>query len=582
VDLTFALTLPVWITVTVAMALLALEWTSRTLPIRGPFVFLMVAISAFTVSYLGEILSPDQGTMAAWNLLEMSVLIVLPALFLIFVVSYLGREDILDRKRLFLLSLVPFALLTMLWTNNVSHAFYADLGSKEFFGAINGLTYSYGIGFWVLVVFFVFIMVSAVTLVAQGLFSPSRYQRMQVMVVLGAAGFPMLALFIGITFSDAVPMSFIMDTGFLGTSLVLFYGSLRYELLDMTPMVLDSVIRTIEDGTLVLDTMGRIVYSNPAVEEILDLASKDINGKMLSHVSPMIEELVEAGTAKSEVPFSGAGADRIVDIHITKIVNHGEAQTGTLILLKDVTEERRNQMELKTVNSKLNLLSSITRHDILNQLVVIHGYGELIAAKRSEDEELNRIMDKIIASASAIQHGVEFTRLYQNLGVNAPEWQTLSTVLENARSAMASGSIVYHFRTSGLKVYSDLMLERMFFNLMENSQRHGGKVGNIWVDVEDRGVGKVIVYQDDGKGIGPGNKEKIFKMGFGSNTGLGLCAAREILGITGLTISENGLEGKGVRFEIEVPAGSWKMEGKTVPEGARKQTVRTAIPSDQS
>ena len=50
--------------------------------------------------------------------------------------------------------------------------------------------------------FFVFIMISAVTLVAQGLFSPSRYQRTQVMIVLGAAGFPMLAMFIGITFSD--------------------------------------------------------------------------------------------------------------------------------------------------------------------------------------------------------------------------------------------------------------------------------------------------------------------------------------------------------------------------------------------
>ena len=292
-----------------------------------------------------------------------------------------------------------------------------------------------------LVVFFVFIMVSAVTLVAQGLFSPSRYQRIQVMVVLGAAGFPMLALFIGITFSDVVPMSFILDTGFLGTTLVLLYGSFRYELLDMTPLVLDSVIRTIEDGTLVLDTKGRIVYSNPAVEAMLDMTSKDISGKMLSDVFPAIQELVDTEAAKSEITFPGAEADRIVDIHLTKIVNHGAAQTGTLILLKDVTEERKNQRELKTVNSKLNLLSNITRHDILNQLVVIHGYGELIAAKRSDDEELNRIMDKIIASASADQHGVEFTKLYQNLGVQAPEWQVLNTVLENARAAMGSRSI---------------------------------------------------------------------------------------------------------------------------------------------
>jgi len=115
VDLTFALTLPVWITVTLAMTLVALEWTSRTLPIRAPFIFLMVGIAMFTVGYLGEILSSDMGTMAAWNLLEMSVFIVLPSLFLIFVVAYLGRNDILSRKRMFFLFLVPAALLTLLW-----------------------------------------------------------------------------------------------------------------------------------------------------------------------------------------------------------------------------------------------------------------------------------------------------------------------------------------------------------------------------------------------------------------------------------------------------------------------------------
>ncbi len=560
-DLTFALTLPVWITVTLAMTLVALEWTSRTLPIRAPFIFLMVGIAMFTVGYLGEILSSDMGTMAAWNLLEMSVFIVLPSLFLIFVVAYLGRNDILSRKRMFFLFLVPAALLTLLWTNDITHAFYENLGSQQFFGAINGLTYSYGMGFWILVVFFVFIMVSCGTLVAQGLFSRSRYHRKQVMVVLGAVASPMLALFVGITFSDGVPMSFMLDMGFLGTILVLFYGSFRYELLDMTPLVLDSVIRTIQDGTLVTDYKGQIVYSNPAVEQMLDLESKTISGKMLEDVVPSIHELVDAGTAKKEMTFPSAQGDRIVDILVTKIVNQGAEQTGTLVLLKDVTEERKNQRELKTANSKLNLLSSITRHDIMNQLVVIHGYGELIAAKRQDDAELTHIVDKIIASASAIQHGIEFAKEYQNLGVKAPEWQHLGEVLDKAKVAMTSQTINYHFQTSGIRVYSDPMLERMFFNLMENSQRHGGNVGNIWVEVEDRGNSKLIVYRDDGKGICQEIKDKIFKMGFGSNTGLGLYAAKEILGITGLSIKETGAAGKGVRFEIEVPKGGWKLDG---------------------
>jgi signal transduction histidine kinase len=137
----------------------------------------------------------------------------------------------------------------------------------------------------------------------------------------------------------------------------------------------------------------------------------------------------------------------------------------------------------------------------------------------------------------------------------------LGDVLEKAKAAMTSQTIGYNFQTMGLRVYSDLMLERMFFNLMENSQRHGRNVNNIWVDVHERGTSKIIVYRDDGIGISQEDKGKIFNMGFGSNTGLGLYAAREILGITGMAITENGAEGKGVRFEIEVPRGGWKLDG---------------------
>jgi len=56
-------------------------------------------------------------------------------------------------------------------------------------------------------------------------------------------------------------------------------------------------------------------------------------------------------------------------------------------------------------------------------------------------------------------------------------------------------------------------------------------------------------------------KEKIFNRGVGKNTGLGLFLVREILSITGITIRECGVEGKGARFEIAVPKGAYRYEG---------------------
>jgi signal transduction histidine kinase len=61
---------------------------------------------------------------------------------------------------------------------------------------------------------------------------------------------------------------------------------------------------------------------------------------------------------------------------------------------------------------------------------------------------------------------------------------------------------------------------------------------------------------DDGVGIPDDEKEKIFTRGFGKNTGYGLFLIREILSITGFSIKENGVSGKGAQFIISIPQNS--------------------------
>jgi signal transduction histidine kinase len=67
-----------------------------------------------------------------------------------------------------------------------------------------------------------------------------------------------------------------------------------------------------------------------------------------------------------------------------------------------------------------------------------------------------------------------------------------------------------------------------------------------------------VVWKDNGIGIATDEKERIFERGFGKNTGLGLFLVREILSLTGITITENGEPGKGARFEIVVPNGAYR------------------------
>jgi len=70
--------------------------------------------------------------------------------------------------------------------------------------------------------------------------------------------------------------------------------------------------------------------------------------------------------------------------------------------------------------------------------------------------------------------------------------------------------------------------------------------------------GLTLVISDDGIGILPTDKERIFYRGFGKNTGLGLFLAREILSITGIAIHETGEYRHGARFEFSIPKGIYR------------------------
>jgi signal transduction histidine kinase len=111
----------------------------------------------------------------------------------------------------------------------------------------------------------------------------------------------------------------------------------------------------------------------------------------------------------------------------------------------------------------------------------------------------------------------------------------------------------------GIEIFADPLLERVFFNQIDNTMRYGGpKKTCISLAAHETSDGLVIAIEDDGIGIPPQDKEKIFRRGFGKNTGLGLFLAREILSITGIRLSETGEYLKGARFELFVPKGAYR------------------------
>jgi signal transduction histidine kinase len=118
---------------------------------------------------------------------------------------------------------------------------------------------------------------------------------------------------------------------------------------------------------------------------------------------------------------------------------------------------------------------------------------------------------------------------------------------------MAADTIALEIPGDPLEIYADPLLVKVFYNLFDNTRQHGGAVTRISISHRPAGTGLIITVADNGIGISADDKQHLFERGFGKNTGLGLFLSREILSITGISISETGTPGKGARFEIAVP-----------------------------
>jgi len=233
-------------------------------------------------------------------------------------------------------------------------------------------------------------------------------------------------------------------------------------------------------------------------------------------------------------------------------------------MLEDTLMQKNSDLEmlshsLETTNKKLNLLSSITRHDILNQVQIILLLSDMLYPL--SEEEITQNMAMIMEAGKGVQELIEFTAEYQTLGQTKPGWQDISEICTNPLIIRMISGISYRIPDVRILIFADPLLKKVFFNLAENSIRHGKTVHTISVSFEKKNDGFILIYEDDGCGVPYEEKEKIFTRGFGKNTGLGLFFIREILDITGLSIKECGIPGEGVRFEISVPEGKYRIEG---------------------
>jgi signal transduction histidine kinase len=221
-------------------------------------------------------------------------------------------------------------------------------------------------------------------------------------------------------------------------------------------------------------------------------------------------------------------------------------------------ERQRAETALKEANRKLKLMNSITRHDVLNQITAVKGYIGLMGMGQLPPEERGHL-GQLTKATDRIQKQIAFTRDYQDIGIHTPEWQDVEATIMKARLGLDTGRVAIDTENLSVEIYADPLLERAFYNLIQNALEHGGPtLSRILFTAAETREGLLLACEDDGIGIPPEKKEKLLKGEYREVVGYGLYLVKDILSITGISIKETGRSGGGARFEMLVPRGDYR------------------------
>jgi PAS domain S-box-containing protein len=330
-----------------------------------------------------------------------------------------------------------------------------------------------------------------------------------------------------------------------------------------------SLVEHALDGILILDLQGTILFTNNAAARTIesDAPAGFVGRNVIEFIAPesrqdVITDFIQVSQGHdaylAQYNIISAKGNKFWVESIGKVINFNKTP-AILLSIRDITERKRAEDALRQANKQINLLSSITRHDILNQLMVLKGYLGLSQGVIDKPEILSGYIKKEQLAANAIQNQITFTRDYQVLGVAAPTWQNVNASIQKALAILPVQKIPVYVDRTDLEIFADPLFEKVFYNLIDNALRYGGdQLKTIRISSQESDGHLTLVCEDDGVGISSEDKKRLFTRGFGKNTGLGLFLSREILAITGITITENGIPDKGARFEITVTNGAYR------------------------
>ena len=172
---------------------------------------------------------------------------------------------------------------------------------------------------------------------------------------------------------------------------------------------LETLFNTIEDGVLVVDERGRVLYFNQAVTELIGLPSENSEGQPISRFLPDLDwaklAAMDAAGGKQVVHHEfevSYPQRRFLRLYAAPLDGESSGSTGVALILHDATEARQKTFE--AIESEriqaLTLLAASVAHEIGNPLDALHIHLQLMERELKKLRPARSGLDRIVGSVA--------------------------------------------------------------------------------------------------------------------------------------------------------------------------------------
>ncbi|PVX23571.1 MAG: hypothetical protein CW691_10250, partial [Candidatus Bathyarchaeum sp.] len=250
-----------------------------------------------------------------------------------------------------------------------------------------------------------------------------------------------------------------------------------------------------------------------------------------------------------------------LELYATPVKDRNGKITSVLELVVDINERKVSEQKMEQMmkkllmtNEKLGVVGKLTRHDARNKLSVIANNVFLAKKELPENHDAVEYLDAIEAVSGQMANIFEFARIYEKLGTEELSYVDVKKSVTEAISLVSCPDTVdFVVNCDRLVVMADSLLRQIFYNLVDNSLKHGKNVTQISFRYKETKNSLKLIYSDNGCGIPKDEKQHVFEEGYGKGTGYGLYLIKKTCDAYGWTIKETGDEGKGVKFTFTIP-----------------------------